>query len=243
VSNDFVRWANANDLDVAEEGTLAEYMWVDIETTGLAQEDVILEIGIILTDAFGWLIENGRYKTLVWANSEHYQARFDGMDDFVRDMHTKSGLLQEIELNKLTIPTPEKAATEIAAWLPKWADKGTLLPAGSSVHFDYGFLRHYMKPITNFIHPYRQINVSTVKEQCSRLHPELYAKLNTTWKPRKIHRSMDDLVDTIHEHNFYVDNFFFIPSDTSLNEAGTHDAQEKAGIVKRNDDPSDPDFG
>src|SRR4029077_3986329 len=67
-------------------------VWIDLEMTGLdAEHDVIVEIACIVTDSNLVALDDGIQ--LVVHQDEATLAR---MDDFVRTMHTKSGLLDEI---------------------------------------------------------------------------------------------------------------------------------------------------
>ena len=67
-------------------------VWVDLEMTGLEPDAcVIVEIATIVTDAELNLIAEGPY--LVIHQPEEELAR---MNQFVRDLHTRSGLIDRI---------------------------------------------------------------------------------------------------------------------------------------------------
>ena len=69
---------------------------------------------------------------------------------------------------------------------------------GSSVHFDRSFLAESMPTVVNHF-SHRNIDVSSVKELCRRLNPELFEKLEWATTPTKAHRAIDDCMDTIGE--------------------------------------------
>lgn len=206
---DTVQWAQENDLPVADSNDTPSYAWVDLETTGLdSARDVILEFGMVLTNSDGEIIPGFGFCELIFEKSDHYATRLDNMDPFVRTMHENSGLLHDLT----TTPTMSinKAQETILASLKlmKVAPK-SLYIAGSTIKFDAGFLEHYAADFMNFLH-HRDINNSTLKILCEELNPELHANIEQSLAPRKLHRVMADLADTLHEFHAYVDNFLFI---------------------------------
>ena len=71
---------------------LPNLIWVDCEMTGLSIEnDALVEIAVLVTDS--QLNVLGEGVDLVVKTS---QEKLDGMNDFVREMHTASGLITEI---------------------------------------------------------------------------------------------------------------------------------------------------
>src|SRR5690348_5369290 len=76
-------------------------VWIDLEMTGLDTErHVIVEIACLVTDAELELVDDGI--DIVVHQDETALA---AMDDFVRRMHTKSGLLSEIEASTVDLAT------------------------------------------------------------------------------------------------------------------------------------------
>ena len=120
------------------------------------------------------------------------------MDDFVRKMHTKSGLL------------PEIAASRPSTWPPRGATcsstsnghvpaPGTAPLCGNSIGIDRRFLDRYMHELDTYLH-YRSVDVSSLKELCRRWYPAIYSK-----RPGKAeqHRALDDIRESIEELRFY----------------------------------------
>ena len=82
--------------------------WMDLEMTGLdPAQHVIVEIATLLTDDELNVIAEG--PGLVIHQPPEAMA---AMDDFVRDMHTKSGLLTQIEESTVSL---EDAVTQTMA--------------------------------------------------------------------------------------------------------------------------------
>jgi len=176
-------------------------VWVDLEMTGLdAETDVIVEIACIVTDASLVPIDDG-IEMIVHADAETL-AR---MGDFVREMHTKSGLLPKIEQSQVDVASAEQATL---GYVKQHVPKPSTAPlCGNSIGTDRRFLSRYMTELDEYLH-YRSIDVSSLKELCRRWYPELYRK-----RPGKAehHRALDDIRESIEELRFYRDNFLVKP--------------------------------
>jgi oligoribonuclease len=132
------------------------------------------------------------------------------MDDFVRKMHTKSGLLPEISAS--TVRLDEAHAQTLAYVRTHVPAPGTAPLCGNSIGTDRRFLDRYMHDLDTFLH-YRSIDVSSLKELCRRWYPEIYTK-----RPGKAeqHRALDDVRESLAELRFYRERLF-----TASNPAGT----------------------
>ena len=83
-------------------------VWIDLEMTGLdVERHRIVELAVIVTDARLEVLADG-LDLVVHQPPEVLAA----MDDFVRKMHTKSGLLTEIERSSLSLDAAGKQALE-----------------------------------------------------------------------------------------------------------------------------------
>lgn len=169
-------------------------LWCDLETTGLDPKiERILEIGFVLTD--DELNEEARASWVI---------PFDApVDDFIRDMHSKSGLLTECKAVKVKGTSYNKIFDEMKAWLVEHLNGEKPPLCGSSVSFDKGFLKEcpWIKDwhLLDLFH-YRIIDVSSLKEMTARFWPEVF---ETRPKERKTHRSLPDLEDSIAELQHY----------------------------------------
>lgn len=193
---------------------LDRLVWVDIETTGLNHmTELVLEIGFRITDLDLETIDD--FDVLIW-DTPKYDRKLDHMivnrDDhaFVLDMHSaeKSGLFEAAQKEGV----PEDEAERLVADFLRGHGVGpdTKEPlCGSSVQFDRLFLTEQF-PVIHNLFSYRNIDTSSVKELCMRYNPELYAKLEKYTNPKKLHRVLPDLTDTIDEARFYIDNFLMV---------------------------------
>ena len=127
------------------------------------------------------------------------------MDDFVRNMHTKSGLLAEIEKSDVTV---ESAQARVLEYVKGHVSQpGTVPLCGNSIGVDRRFLDAYMRELDSYLH-YRSVDVSSFKELCRRWNHALYRQ-----RPGKAehHRALDDIRESIEELRFYRDNLLRLP--------------------------------
>jgi oligoribonuclease len=162
---------------------------MDLEMTGLEPaRDRIVEIATLVTDDELEVIAEGP-DLVISAPTEALEA----MDDVVRQMHARSGLLAAILASTLTV---DEAAGETLEFVRKHVPEPRTVPlAGNSIGTDRRFLAAYMPELEGYLH-YRSIDVSTVKELARRWYPEAYASA-----PKKAgaHRAMDDVKESIEE--------------------------------------------
>ena len=203
-------FAEEHELNIGDYTTDARLLWCDIETTGLNVEtDVVLEVGFIITDKWGALLADPMKYFIQEADQKVWDARKD-MPAFVRKMHTDSGLLAEYD----TSPTyggayiAQRVLLTLEQCTANSGDMKQILFAGSTVNFDRNFIQRLMPDLHKSIH-HRNRDVSSLKEMCVDFNPDVYARLADQAPKMGKHRVLEDLVDSIKEYNFYVDNFLF----------------------------------
>jgi oligoribonuclease len=172
--------------------------WMDLEMTGLDPDrHVIVEIATLLTDDQLELVAEGP-DLIVHATADQLAS----MDDFVRKMHTKSGLLPEIERSEISLVDAGKATLDfLREHIP---EPRTVPLCGNSIGTDRRFLAKHLPEIEEFLH-YRSIDVSTIKELARRWRPEVLASA-----PDKDagHRALDDIRESLAELRHYRDTMF-----------------------------------
>ncbi len=149
---------------------MADYIvWVDCEMTGLEVTiDEICEIGVVVTDGELNMLDAGLQ--LVIKPSD---AALSNMGEFVTQMHTDSGLIQEIPQG-ITIAEAEQ---QVLQYIKHWvAEERTAPLAGNSIGTDRMFLNRQMPQLDKFLH-YRNIDVSSLKELTRRWFPRVYFQL------------------------------------------------------------------
>jgi oligoribonuclease len=174
---------------------------MDLEMTGLdPARHTIVEIATLVTDDDLVVVAEGP-DLVIHADG----AALGAMDDFVRKMHTKSGLLQAMEDSTLTLA--EAGAQTLDFIKSQVPEKGSVPLCGNSIGTDRRFLDAQLPEIENWLH-YRSIDVSTVKELCRRWYPDAFAKA-----PPKgtTHRALEDIKESLAELAYYRDAIFVPP--------------------------------
>jgi oligoribonuclease len=173
-------------------------VWMDLEMTGLdVDRHVIVEVATLITDDDLAIVAEGP-DLVVAATPE----ALDSMDEFVRTMHTTSGLLDEIAASTVTL---DEAGAATLAFIRTHVPKARTVPlAGNSIGTDRRFLQEYLPEVEAHFH-YRNVDVSTVKELVRRWRPEL---LKSSPEKQSTHRAMDDVKASIDELRHYRQAIF-----------------------------------
>jgi len=183
-------------------------VWVDLEMTGLdPSRHVIVEVAALVTDAELNIIDEG-VDLVVHATD----AELAEMDDFVTQMHSDNGLLDDIKASQVSLAEAEDA---VLGLVEKHCDPAHPAPlAGNSIATDRTFIRAQMPRLDAALH-YRMIDVSTVKELSRRWFPKAYFN-----QPQKgmAHRALADIVESIRELDYYRRSVF-VPSPGPDTEA------------------------
>lgn len=172
---------------------MSDYIvWVDCEMTGLeVTVDEICEIGVVVTDGELNVLDPGLQLVI-----KPSAKAMKNMGDFVRQMHTDSGLIEEIPKG-ISIAKAEKQVLE---YIKQWVSEERTAPlAGNSIGTDRMFLNRQMPALDKFLH-YRNIDVSSLKELSRRWFPRVYFQL-----PKKTgnHRALADILESIQELRYY----------------------------------------
>jgi oligoribonuclease len=175
-------------------------VWLDLETTGLIPErDVVLEYACLVTDPELVPVDEGVSAVV------HLPATgIPEMADHVREMHTRSGLLDEVAASATT---PQEARSAVLEYIRGHVPLGSAPMAGSSIRFDRQFLARHAPEIDEACH-YRIVDVSTVKELTRRWYPLVYRQLPPIYRA---HRAMVDVHASIRELSFYRAHVFTHP--------------------------------
>ena len=172
--------------------------WMDLEMTGLEpSRHVIVEIATIITTDELEVVAEGPDVVVHATNSELAE-----MDDFVRGMHTKSGLLPAIIDSSVALH--EAGAVTLDFLRAHIATPRTVPLCGNSIGTDRRFLSAYLPDIDDYLH-YRSVDVSTVKELCRRWYPDV---LEAAPPKSEAHRALDDIRESIAELRYYRDTVF-----------------------------------
>ena len=173
-------------------------VWVDCEMTGLdLGKDQLVEVAVIVTESDLTELDSGLNIIIRPADL----AVLDSMDEVVREMHTASGLLEEIPNGVTLAEAEEKILDYVRQYVP---DSRKAPLAGSSVYVDRGFLARDMPALDSHLH-YRVVDVSSIKEMARRWYPRAYF---ASPEKRGNHRALGDIRESIAELRYYRDAIF-----------------------------------
>jgi len=139
-------------------------------------------------------------------------AALSSMVDVVTQMHTRSGLIEEVRASTVDLATAEKAVLD---YVRQHVKQGKTAPlAGNSIATDRGFIARDMPALDSFLH-YRMIDVSSIKELCRRWYPRIYYG-----QPAKglAHRALADIHESIRELQYYRRTAFVSPPGPTTSE-------------------------
>lgn len=170
-------------------------VWLDMEMTGLDPErERIIELAMIVTDSnLVTLAESP-----VWAVHQS-NAQLDAMDDWNKNTHGKSGLIDRVRASTLDEAAVE---AEALAFMQQYVPQRATPMCGNSIGQDRRFMVRYMPTLEDWFH-YRNLDVSTLKELCKRWKPELAA----AFKKSANHTALADIRESIEELKYYREHF------------------------------------
>ena len=171
------------------------FVWCDLEMTGLDPgTNSIIEMGLIITDAN--LKPIAEWEAAVWQPEESL-AR---MEPFVKDMHTRNGLLERVRKSDISLRVAEKEATKL---LLQHCDYGEGILCGNSIHTDRSFITKYLPGFDRALH-YRMVDVSSLKIITRAWYPNAPGRS----KVDAAHTVLSDLRASIGELAYYQQTFF-----------------------------------
>jgi oligoribonuclease len=183
-------------------------VWIDCEMTGLdLDKDELVEIAVVITDYDLNIIDPG-LDIVIKPND----SALANMGDFVREMHTSSGLITEIPSGV----SAAEAEFEVLEYVLKFIPAEQKAPlAGNSIGTDRAFLTRYMPRLDNQLH-YRNVDVSSIKELARRWYPRVY--FNAPIKDGG-HRALADILESIRELAYYRQTVFVTDPGPTSDEA------------------------
>ncbi len=188
-------------------------VWIDCEMTGLSLEhDALIEVAALVTDFELTQLDEGIDVVIAPP-----PAALEQMGDFVREMHTASGLLDELASGVSMDEAEKLVLGHIRAWVP---EPGKAPLGGNTVGTDRNFLARDMPELESHLH-YRIIDVSSIKELSRRWYPRAF--FNAPTKSGG-HRALADIRESIAELRYYREAVFVDqpgPATAALRRLGT----------------------
>jgi oligoribonuclease len=169
--------------------------WIDMEMTGLLPDtDRIIEVAIVITNA---QLETVAEAPVLVVNQSN--AVLDGMDDWNKGTHSRSGLIEKVKASPLVEAEVEE---RLLAFMQLHVPARTTPMCGNSICQDRRFLARWMPKLEAYFH-YRNLDVSTLKELVKRWRPELAKGLTKHGK----HEALADIYESIDELKYYREHF------------------------------------
>ena len=170
-------------------------IWVDMEMTGLVPEsDHILEVAVVITDSALNTIAEGPVLVVHQDN-----AILDAMDDWNKNTHGRSGLIDRV---KSSVLNDAQVEAQMIAFLQEHVPSGASPMCGNSICQDRRFMARWMPRLEAYFH-YRNLDVSTLKELVKRWKPEIAKGLKKHGK----HEALADIYESIEELKYYREHF------------------------------------
>jgi len=170
-------------------------VWLDMEMTGLNPDaDRIIEVAFVVTDSQ----LNTLAESPAWVVHQS-DAVLDGMDEWNKNTHGRSGLIGQVKAARLNEAEVE---AECLAFLKLYVPHRVSPMCGNSICQDRRFMARYMPTLEDYFH-YRNLDVSTLKELCKRWKPELAKGVVKHGK----HTALADIYESIEEMKYYREHF------------------------------------
>jgi len=172
-------------------------VWIDCEMTGLdIERDALVEIACLVTDAELNLFDEG-----VDVINKPPAEALASMPEVVREMHTTSGLLDELPSGV----TVGEAQDIVLGYVRGHVGEPKKVPlCGNSIATDRWFIARDMPELDAYLH-YRMVDVSSIKELARRWYPRAYFA-----SPLKHggHRALADIRESVQELRYYREAVF-----------------------------------
>ena len=166
-------------------------IWIDIEMTGLVPEtDRVIEIALVVTDAQLNTMSESPVLAIHQPDSV-----LDGMDDWNKSTHKKSGLIERVKVSTIS---EADAELQMIEFLKQHVPARISPMCGNSICQDRRFMHRLMPQLEAHFH-YRNLDVSTIKELARRWSPQVLAGVSK----ESAHTALSDVRDSIAELRHY----------------------------------------
>ncbi len=174
-------------------------IWIDLEMTGFDPAvQKIIQIACIVTTQDLELVSTA--PEIIIHQPDDLLAQIDRTDTVLSSFF-ESGFIDKVRDSKIST---EEAEETILQFIKAHVNAGISPLCGNSVHTDRAFIYKQMPKLNSFLH-YRNIDVTTLKQLCSRWRPDI-----PNFKKKESHRALDDIQESIEQLRYYRTNFLKI---------------------------------
>lgn len=188
--------------------------------TGLdLKADALVEVAALVTDGELNVLGDGIQVVI-----KPSAAALEQMNDFVRDMHSKSGLLPLLDGGMEMAEAEER----VLGYIREYVREPRKAPlAGNTIGTDRTFLARDMPTLEGYVH-YRNVDVSSIKELAHRWFPRAY--YNTPAKNGN-HRALADIQESIEELRYYREAVFVAQPGPSASDLKAIAARHQGALT------------
>jgi len=200
-----------------------KFVWIDCEMTGLdLNNDALIEVAVLVTDGELNILGDGA-EVIIKPTDE----ALEQMGDFVREMHTNSGLLNRLATGVTMEEGMERILSHVKEFVP--IERKAPL-AGNTIGTDRAFLARDMPELESWVH-YRNLDVSSIKELARRWYPKVMYQA-----PAKggNHRALADIQESIEELRYYREALFVPQPGPTSAEARVIAAKHRGSLTGLN---------
>ena len=172
-------------------------VWMDLEFTGLSDEQIIIETACIITDKNLNILEEGP-NIVVHRTSDELKI----IEDWPLKTHTESGLLEKVKNSETDIHQADELNVQ---FISKWVGKNQGILCGNSIHIDRRYIHKEMPKLDSYLN-YRMIDVSSFKDVIK----SWYKPDSKQPEKKNTHLALDDIKESIEELKWYKENYFKI---------------------------------
>ena len=175
--------------------TIKNLVWLDLEMTGLdLRKDKIIQVAVIVTDTQLNILDEKGFVKYIHIEQEDV----DGMEDIVKEMHTKNGVIDKCLKSELTLEEVDK---EVVEYISQYIGPKESPLCGNSIGTDRAFIKLNMPFLQKYMH-YRNIDVSALKQLYA-----IWTDKDKYIKETDSHDALDDIKESIKELKYYKEHW------------------------------------
>lgn len=168
-------------------------LWIDCETTGLKESDLLLEIAMKATDMLGNPVANA-VNTIIRRTPDELTI----MDNDAISLHTSNGLINDCIYNGLSL---NDAADKLKSYVNNaHSIFDVLYPAGCTVSFDKYHINSELPDVLAGVH-HRMVDLTSLNVLMQHLKPDDYKHAPAF---RTNHRALSCISSEIKRYAWYV---------------------------------------
>lgn len=180
--------------------------WIDVETTGikgykpslLQRRDFLLEVACLVTDMELNILDDNGYQAVVRYTPTQVENLKKHTNDYVIDMHTKTGLWDKLSSGKRLSKIDKELSTYIKQFAP---EPRQAYLGGNSITLDRNFIIPNLPEVGEHLH-YRSVDVTSLAILAGSWYD------GTSFAKRTEHSAFSDIRESIDELKFLRGKIF-----------------------------------